>query len=111
MPDLSREAFAGRASDAWVRYAHDNARRIANLPHFVGDHEFAFRPLALRRDAWVIVGINYAARADARRTLEAAGVRVRPENPTRRHRRALRRFGLYGRNRSWYSSSLIGTFA
>lgn len=97
MPNLAQEAFAPRATDAWARFATDNAARIAALTHFVGDHEFSFAPLIQRRCDWAIVGINYAARAEAKRVLARHGVPAVGETPLRRGIGLLKRLGVMRR--------------
>jgi hypothetical protein len=97
MPHLAQEAFASRATDAWAYFAAHNKERIAALTHFVGDHEFSFRPLAQRQHDWAIVGIGYAARAEAKRALARHGIQARGETPVRRGIGALKRVGLLRR--------------
>jgi hypothetical protein len=97
MPHLAGEAFSSRATDAWAHFAAHNKERIAAQTHFVGDHEFSFRPLAQRQNDWAIVGIGYAARAEAKRVLARHGIAVRGETPVRRGIGALKRLGLLRR--------------
>ena len=88
MPYLARETFASRATDAWAHFAARSEERIAVQTHFVADHEFSFKPLAQRQDDWAIVGIGYAARAEAKRVLARHGISVRRSAATPRDRSA-----------------------
>lgn len=100
LPNLQREAFAHAATDAWADFASAASSRVASMPHFVSDREFAFLPLTLRTHDWSIVGINYFARGAALAALRQAGIKVQKESPVRRGVGLLKRLGLLRRERA-----------
>jgi hypothetical protein len=59
------EKFAGRAHDHGADFFQRNSARTACLLHFVGDNEFCWRPLAERRNDWIVPGVLYSRRERA----------------------------------------------
>lgn len=76
MPHLQKESFADMASDQWACYLETCASMVSSMHHVVGDAEFCSRPLSLRRRPWSVMGVEYAARKTAKRTLREKGLSV-----------------------------------
>lgn len=84
MPYVRMERFANSATDIWANFAKHNRSRIASLPHFVSDSEFAIAPLSARPHDWSIMGVQYHARGVARDALRA--ISIEPVMDTRMRR-------------------------
>lgn len=106
LPNLGKETFAKQATDAWADWVHANAERVASQLHFVSDSEFRWARLAHRQRDWGMPGIRYWARREARRRLEAAGIRPVGESPLRRGMGALKKLGLMRREPRWLQHHL-----
>lgn len=94
MPHLADESFASRATDAWSDWVARNAHRAVPMLPMIDARELAFAPLAQRTTDWTILGIGYAARAEAARRLSQAGLSPVPSTRLRRALGALKRFGV-----------------
>jgi hypothetical protein len=92
MPDLHRESFASRATDQWADYLQERGDSVASMHHFVGDEEFSERPLSARSNKWAVLGVQYAARADAVDILRPYKVKI--DTATRKLIGGVRRIGL-----------------
>jgi hypothetical protein len=101
LPDLDREVFAARATDAWADWVHANADRVASMFHFVADGEFRWSRLAHRKRIWALPGIPYHARATARAALARHGIRPLGESPLRRGMGLAKRLRLMRREPRW----------
>lgn len=73
------EHFSHLITPHWANFIRDQSHRIANLPAFVGEHEFCWIPLELRPKSWDIPGVGYRARQIASSILTHAGYKI----PTR----------------------------
>jgi len=58
----------------WYDFAETQHHRFINIGHFVGLHEFDWRPLDRRSQVAVVPGVPYVRRGEVKRKLQAAGL-------------------------------------
>jgi hypothetical protein len=92
MPDLYRETFAARATDCWSDFLQRYGNCVASMHHFVDSDELSDRRLSARTNKWAVLGVQYAARAEAIKGLRRYNVRT--DTVTRKIIGALKRIGL-----------------
>ena len=102
LPNLKHEAFKGGVTDAWIEHAKGHQGQIANLAHIVGEHEFNYTALALRKHAWSLMGVNYFARESAYSQLKSAGLEPKKDGPMRKIIAVLKRARIIEQERSTY---------
>jgi len=68
------EALYPKPNNNWLRAIERNPERIISIPAFVSGSEFNPTPLASRRRAWSVLGVNYKSRRLARQKLTELGV-------------------------------------
>lgn len=56
---ISNEAFGTCTSDIWYDFVNEYSSKIISLPHFVGDNEFSYSPIADRKFDIYVPGVNY----------------------------------------------------
>lgn len=92
MPDLYRETFASRATDCWADFLLEHGNSVASMHHFVDSDELSDKSLNVRTNKWAVLGVQYAARAEAVRELRRYNVKT--DTVTRKLFGALKRTGL-----------------
>lgn len=63
-----------KPNDNWLRAVERNPEQIISIPAFVSASELNPTPLAARRRAWSVLGVNYKSRRVARQKLTELGL-------------------------------------
>ena len=93
-----------------MEYAKRHQGQIANLAHIIGEHEFNYSALALRKHAWSVMGVNYFARESAYSELKTAGIEPRTDGAMRKIFAALKRARIIKKERSVYLNYINSDF-
>jgi Glycosyl transferases group 1 len=111
MPYLREEKFAGITTDVWAEFCRKEKSRIASLPHFICDTEIDLVPLALRRQAWSVMGVQYHARGVARDHLVKNGIEPVTDSRLRKGVSLLKKLRLMRREKRFMQRLLNADFA
>lgn len=77
---VAEESFGNSVTDVWYDFVYAHQHKIISVPFFVMEDEFSLIELRARRFGWSIPGAKYAAREQARRTLQKNGIPWQPRH-------------------------------